>query len=172
MARLRRTVCATACLACLCVVLPSPARAAQVSQDVRFTASDGVELLVRVGGDGPLQPRPVIVEFSPYGPACCRAYAGPDYNTDPVTGDIVQPYGRFDAKRPASPGEERLYRIEFWPIGNRFKAGHRVRLHVVGVSAYHVQHGLGVNTIRQGGAAGSRLLFPVLPGSDLASALE
>jgi hypothetical protein len=84
---------------------------------------------------------------------------------DPRTGAIVQPYGRYDAKRPAAVGEQRLYRIEFWPIGNRFKRGHRLRLHVLGTSAASLPGAPAVNTIRVGGHDGSRLLFPVLPGS-------
>ncbi|MEA2471721.1 MAG: uncharacterized protein QOE38_2720, partial [Thermoleophilaceae bacterium] len=50
---------------------------------------------------------------------------------DPRTGNIVQPYGIYDHKTPASPGQERLYRVEFWPIGNRFERGHRLRLHIL-----------------------------------------
>jgi predicted acyl esterase len=84
---------------------------------------------------------------------------------DPRTGAIVQPYGVYDHKTPAAPGEERLYRVEFWPIGNRFKRGHRLRLHVLGASAASLPGAPAVNTIRVGGRDGSRLLFPVLPGS-------
>jgi hypothetical protein len=47
---------------------------------------------------------------------------------DPATGDIVQPYGVYGGKEPAAIGAERLYRVEIWPIGNRFKAGHRLRV--------------------------------------------
>jgi putative CocE/NonD family hydrolase len=90
---------------------------------------------------------------------------------DAGTGDIVQPYGVYDHKTPATPGQERLYRIEFWPIGNRFKRGHRLRLHILGTSAASLPGAPAVNTVRVGGRDGSRLLFPVLPGSDLAGAL-
>src|SRR4051794_16447033 len=54
---------------------------------------------------------------------------------DPATGAIVQPYGVFDHKTKATIGEERVYHVEFWPIGDRFKAGHRLRLEIVGDSA-------------------------------------
>jgi len=91
--------------------------------------------------------------------------------SDPVTGDIVQPYGIYSSKTPAAIGEPRRYFVEFWPIGNRFKAEHRIRLDIVGVSAASTPAGVAVNTVAVGGAGGSRLLFPVLPGSDLADAL-
>jgi predicted acyl esterase len=86
---------------------------------------------------------------------------------DPQTGAIVQPYGRYDRRRPATPGRARLYHIEFWPIGNRFRAGHRIRLTVLGASAASLASAPGVDSIAVGGRRGSRLLFPVLPGSDL-----
>jgi len=87
-------------------------------------------------------------------------------------GNVVQPYGIYDQKTPAAIGEERLYHVEFWPIGNRFKAGHRIRLHVVGLSAASAPASVAVNSVRVGGDDGSRLLLPVLPGSDLRAALE
>jgi uncharacterized protein len=90
---------------------------------------------------------------------------------DPRTGDIVEPYGRYDRKEPAAPGARRLYRVELWPIGNRFKRGHRLRLHVVGASAASLPSAPAVNTIQVGGRDGARLLLPVLPGSDLRAAL-
>jgi uncharacterized protein len=91
--------------------------------------------------------------------------------TDPQTGDIVQPYGIYSSKTPAAIGEQRRYFVEFWPIGNRFDAGHRIRLDIVGVSAASTPAGVAVNTVAVGGVGGSRLLFPVLPGSNLAEAL-
>jgi len=90
---------------------------------------------------------------------------------DPRTGDVVEPYGRYDRKEPAAPGEARLYRVELWPIGNRFQRGHRLRLHVLGASAASLPSAPAVNTIRVGGRDGARLLLPVLPGSDLRTAL-
>jgi uncharacterized protein len=86
---------------------------------------------------------------------------------DPQTGAIVQPYGRYDRRRPATPGRARLYHVEFWPIGNRFRARHRIRLTVLGASAASLASAPGVDSITVGGRHGSRLLFPVLPGSDL-----
>jgi predicted acyl esterase len=83
---------------------------------------------------------------------------------DRRTGAIVQPYARFGRKSPAPPGEERLYRVEFWPIGNRFKAGHRLRLHVVGASGFSMPSLPAVNTVTVGAGTGSRLLVPVVRG--------
>jgi hypothetical protein len=79
-------------------------------------------------------------------------------------GNVVQPYGRYDVRDPAPVGVERRYHVELWPIGNRFGAGHRLRLHVVGVSGASQPTTPAVDTVRLGDG-GSRLLFPVLPGS-------
>lgn len=86
-------------------------------------------------------------------------------------GNVVQPYGVYSSKNDAAIGTMRRYSVEFWPIGNRFKKGDRLRLDIVGVSAYHLPGGVAVNNVRVGGADGSRLLLPVLPGSNLRSAL-
>jgi putative CocE/NonD family hydrolase len=100
------------------------------------------------------------------------AYPGVDLSRSLVddTGAIVQPYGRYDQPDPAPIGQERRYHVELWPIGNRFQAGHRLRLHIVGASAYHQPSLPALNTIRLGGDNGSRLLLPLLPGSDIGSA--
>lgn len=81
-------------------------------------------------------------------------------------GDIVQPYGDYSTKSDAPPGVARTYQIEFWPIGNRFKRGHRIRLVILGASGASVPSAPALNTIGVGGSYGSRLLLPVLPGSD------
>jgi predicted acyl esterase len=91
---------------------------------------------------------------------------------DPRTSDIVQPYGVFSTRSPADPGEERLYRIELWPIGNRFRAGHRLRLDIVGASAFSMPGVPALNTVRVGAGSGSRLLLPILEGSHLGEALR
>src|SRR3954451_10119267 len=74
------------------------AQAATTSRNIRFTASDGVSLQTTVTGAAPLAPRPVIVEFSPYGRDSGTFTPGPDYNFLLVqirgTGDSD---GRFDA---------------------------------------------------------------------------
>lgn len=87
-------------------------------------------------------------------------------------GTIVQPYGDYSVKTPlAGFLSSRLYQVEMWPIANRFKAGHRIRLDIVGASAFSLPTLPGVNTVEVGGTSGSRLLFPVLPESNLATAL-
>ena len=93
----------TAARACLVLVAlglatAAPARAAQVSQDARVTMSDGVSVQTTLTGEAPLAPRPVIVEFSPYGRSSATTYDGPAYNYLLVqirgTGDSD---GQFDA---------------------------------------------------------------------------
>jgi len=79
-------------------------------------------------------------------------------------GNIVQPYGVYSAKSDAPGGTERTYQVEFWPIGNRFKRGHRVRLVILGASAASKASAPAVNSVRLGGAMASRLLLPVLAG--------
>jgi predicted acyl esterase len=90
---------------------------------------------------------------------------------DPA-GNVVQPYGDFSRKTPkAGVLKPHLYQVELWPVGNRFKQGHRIRLDIVGASGASLPTAPGINSVRVGGTSGSRLLFPVLPGSDLARAL-
>jgi putative CocE/NonD family hydrolase len=90
---------------------------------------------------------------------------------DPVTGDIVEPFGDYSRQTPAALGQQRLYHLEFWPIGNRFKKGDRMRLTIVGASMASLPSLPAINSVVVGGAGGSRLLLPVLPGSNLATAL-
>ena len=78
-------------------------------------------------------------------------------------GDVVQPYGDYSAKSDAAPLTERRYQLEFWPIGNRFNHGHRIRLVIVGASQASMPSAPALNTVRLGGADASRLLFPELP---------
>jgi uncharacterized protein len=78
-------------------------------------------------------------------------------------GDVVQPYGDYSAASDAPPGAERTYQVEFWPIGNRFRRGHRIRLVILGASAASKPSVPALNTVRLGGPFASRLLLPVLP---------
>jgi predicted acyl esterase len=86
-------------------------------------------------------------------------------------GRIVQPFGDFAKASPAKPMAFRPYQVEFWPVGNVFEKGHRIRVTIVGASAASRPSLPGVNTIRVGGPDGAQLLVPALPGSDLAAAL-
>jgi len=90
---------------------------------------------------------------------------------DPSSGAIVQPYNSFSRKQPAAPGAERRYQVEFWPIGNRFQAGHRIRLDIVGASAASLPSVPGTNSVLAGGPDGASLRLPLLRGSDLTTAL-
>ena len=87
-----------------------------------------------------------------------------------ASGEIVQPYPDHSARTPATPGEAREYNVEFWPIGNRFQAGHRLRLYFVGAPVSMIPSP-SLNLVSLGGDTPSRLLVPVLPGSDLCAAL-
>jgi len=88
-----------------------------------------------------------------------------------ANGNVVEPYGVYSQSSPATPGQTRLYHVEFWPIGNRFETGHRIRLDLVGASAASKPNAPALNSVVVGGPHGSRLMFPVLPGSDLRGAL-
>jgi len=71
----------------------------------------------------------------------------------------------YDHKTPAAPGQERLYRIEFWPIGNRFRRGHRLRLHVLGTSAASLPGAPAVNTIRVADTTAHACCSPCCPAA-------
>src|SRR5881227_1608322 len=73
-----------------------------------------------------------------------------------ASGRLVQPYGVYSQSSPAPVGQTRLYHVEFWPIGNRFEAGHRIRLDLVGASAASKPNAPALNTIVVGGRRGSR----------------
>ena len=88
-------------------IAPAAASGAQTQRDVRVTMDDGVSLAATISGQAPLTARPVIVEFSPYGPGSGSAYAGTAYNyllvQDRGTGASD---GEFDALGP--PRRNRL----------------------------------------------------------------
>jgi putative CocE/NonD family hydrolase len=87
------------------------------------------------------------------------------------SGQVVEPYGDYSTSSPAPIGQSRPYQVEFWPVGNVFKQGDRIRLDIVGSSAASLPGLPALNSVRVGGPNASRLLFPVLPGSDLTAAL-
>ncbi len=89
------------------------------------------------------------------------------YNDD---GEIVQPYGIYSRNDLALPGQMREYNVEFWPIGNRFETGHRLRLYLLGTSLFMLSVP-GVNALAIGGDTPSALMLPVIPGSDLPEAM-
>jgi uncharacterized protein len=86
-------------------------------------------------------------------------------------GKIIEPYGDFGHKSYALPGTRRLYRVELWPVGNRFAAGHRIRVQVVGASAASLLGVPALDSVQVGSGSGARLLLPVLPESALRAAL-
>src|SRR5688572_27648912 len=90
------------------VLSPAPAVAQEetVTEQTRFTTSDGVELQTTLTSAAPMSPRPTIVEFSPYGRNTQTIQPGPDYNVLLVqirgTGDSD---GRFDALGPRNQAD-------------------------------------------------------------------
>jgi putative CocE/NonD family hydrolase len=82
-----------------------------------------------------------------------------------TSGNVVSPWGDFTDSMPARAGTWRPYQLAFWPIGNEFRAGDRIRLTILGASGASFPSLPAVNSIRIGGSYGSRLLLPVLPGS-------
>jgi len=92
-----RGVAAAAALSATLLLAPA-ARSDPATLNTRVPMSAGVSLQGTVTGQGPLGARPVIVEFSPYGPGSGTTDDGPAYNYLLVqirgTGDSD---GRFDA---------------------------------------------------------------------------
>jgi len=87
-------------------------------------------------------------------------------------GQLVQPYGDYSAVSLPVPLVPRDYHVEIWPIDNRFEAGHRIQLSIVGQSAFSLPGLPGLNSVLLGGNTGTRLMFPTVPGSDLAAAIN
>jgi predicted acyl esterase len=87
-------------------------------------------------------------------------------------GNLVQPYGDYSNPRLALPGVARDYHVELWPIANRFKAGHRIQVSLVGQSALSLPSVPALNTATIGKGSGSRLMLPTVPESDLVAALR
>lgn len=87
-------------------------------------------------------------------------------------GNLVQPYGDYSNPRLGLPGVARDYHVELWPIANRFKAGHRIQVSLVGQSALSLPSVPALNTVTIGKGSGSRLMLPTVPESDLAAALQ
>ena len=84
---------------------------------------------------------------------------------DPVSGELVEPYGDFSVKSQATPGVARDYDVEFWPLGNHFDAGHSIRLYITGTPLYATPAAPGVNIVTTGGAGKARLVLPTVGGT-------
>src|SRR5579884_3810766 len=116
------------------------ARAATASQDMRVRMSDGVTLAATLSGRAPLAARPVIVEFSPYGPGSGSTYDGPAYNYLLVqirgTGDSD---GTFDALGPRT--QEDVVDTLRWACHQRWSNG-RLGLNGFSASAITVYNSL------------------------------
>lgn len=80
-----------------------------------------------------------------------------------ANGDIVQPHNDLSRKTYAAPGTVVRYDVEIWPIGNRFGAGHRIRVYLTGTPLTRMPTAPALNTVHLGGATLSRVLLPVLP---------
>lgn len=89
----------------------------------------------------------------------------PSQSLTDTNGDVVSPWNDLTDSIPARAGSWRSYQLSFWPIGNEFRAGDRIRLTLIGASGASLLSLPGLNSVRIGGTSGSRLLLPVLPGS-------
>lgn len=85
-------------------------------------------------------------------------------------GEVVQPYPIHTRKDYALPGQVREYHIEFWPLGNHFAAGHRLRLYLTGAPAYALP-APGINFVSVGGPTASRLILPLQQEDNLVNNL-
>lgn len=79
-----------------------------------------------------------------------------------ASGDVVDPYNDYVQPQPTLPGQTRRYQVELLPMGNRFAAGSRIRLYVVGTPIDQVGALPGPDTISLGGPTPSRLLLPTV----------
>ena len=113
------------------VVAPSTASAESATTKDRVTVSDGTSIAVTVTGEQPLQARPTVVEFTPYGSGGTQFRPGPDYNYLLVqirgTGDSN---GQFDALGPK--GQQDVVDVLQWACTQSWSDG---RLAVAGFSA-------------------------------------
>lgn len=130
---------AFAVVACLLALAPSAA-AEQAVQELQFTASDGVKLHVTVSGEAPLQPRPLIVEYSPYGLGPGGPPAGPAFNYVQVhargTGRSEGGWDIMGAREQADIAESLA-----WLCGQPWSSG-RIGLYGFSASAIAAYHAL------------------------------
>src|SRR5438067_11823679 len=127
-------------LAVCALATSAPAGAAQVTREMRVAMSDGVTLHATLTGAGPLAARPVIVEFSPYGPGTGSTYDGTAYNYLLVqirgTGDSD---GRFDALGDRTQAD--VVEVLRWACHQPWSDG-RLALNGFSASAIMVYHSL------------------------------
>ena len=126
--------------------------------------ADLYAVIADVSPDGPIQPVGIGRLRTTY-PNLVEARTLRD-----ARGEIVQPYPDHSVKTFGLPGVTREYHIEFWPIGNRFQAGHRLRLYLIGAPTFALPSP-SLNLVSAGGVTPSRLQLPVLPGSDVCRAM-
>ncbi len=77
-------------------------------------------------------------------------------------GDIVDPFTNYSTQDPPAIGLSRENHVEILPIGNRFAAGDRIRLYLVGTPIDQLPSPPGLNTLFLGGITASRLIFPTV----------
>ncbi len=77
---MRRRAAATLAVALAALAAAAPASAEQAVEEIAFEASDGITLHGTVSGEAPLVPRPLVVEYSPYGQGPGGPPVGPKFN--------------------------------------------------------------------------------------------
>jgi hypothetical protein len=77
-------------------------------------------------------------------------------------GNIVEPYSDFSSERLSTAPVARSYQVEILPIGDHAATGHRLRLYIVGTSAYQLASPPAVNTVAVGALTSSQLLLPTV----------
>ncbi len=83
--------------------------------------------------------------------------------------DVVDPYNEFSWQDDAAAGTTRQYHLEVLPIGNRFAAGHRIRLYILGTPGDMQGAPPALDAVSMGGLTLSRLVLPTL-GTSLGAA--
>jgi predicted acyl esterase len=87
-----------------------------------------------------------------------------------------RPFYTHANPQPINPGEIYTYRVEIWPVGHCFKAGHRIRLEISNTDSpitdaifvhQYMWYKVGTDTFHHSTAYPSRLLLPVLPDGDM-----
>lgn len=98
-------------------------------------------------------------------------FIDPQRSVFDAQGEVVQPYPVHSSKNYGTPGLAREYHVEFWPLGNRFSTGHRLRLYLTGGPLYALP-APGLNVVSSGGATPSRLLLPLPEGQAFSTLID